>query len=84
MVLKSPDIPSVLVETGFISNPSEARLLNTRQHQQRLAQSLRGAIVSYYSRRPPEGTMLAWRKGGDLSASPAVAQNESSELPVRR
>lgn len=85
MVLKSPDIPSVLIETGFISNHDEARLLSTRQHQQRLAQSLHGAIVSYYSRRPPEGTMLAWRKrGGDLAASPAVAQNESSELPVRR
>jgi len=85
MVLKSPDIPSVLVETGFISNLSEARLLNTRQHQQRLAKSLHGAIVTYYSHRPPEGTMLAWRKrGGDLSANPAVAQNESGERTVRR
>lgn len=85
MVLKSPDIPSVLVETGFISNYDEARLLNTRQHQQRLAQSLHGAIVSYYSRRPPEGTVLAWRKrGGDLSANPAVAQNESTEQSIRR
>lgn len=87
MVLKSPDIPSVLVETGFISNPEEARLLSTQQHQRRLAQGLRSAIVSYYSRRAPEGTTLAWRKQGgnsDVAAKQTLARNDQSEAPVRR
>ncbi|NIY85402.1 LysM peptidoglycan-binding domain-containing protein [Vibrio hepatarius] len=60
-VLKSPDIPSVLVETGFISNPSEERLLFQRSHQDKLARSLSKAIVQYFEANPPEGTLFANR-----------------------
>ncbi len=60
-VLKSPDIPSVLVETGFISNPSEERLLFQRSHQDKLASSLSKAIVQYFEANPPEGTLFANR-----------------------
>lgn len=60
-VLKSPDIPSVLVETGFISNPSEERLLFQRSHQDKLARSLTKAIVQYFEDNPPEGTLFANR-----------------------
>jgi len=60
-VLKSPDIPSVLVETGFISNPTEERLLFQRRHQDKLARSLSKAIVQYFEANPPEGTMFANR-----------------------
>ena len=49
-VLKSPDIPSVLVETGFISNPTEERLLFQRSHQNKLARALAKAIVQYLKR----------------------------------
>ncbi len=58
-VLKSPDIPSVLVETGFITNPTEERLLFQRSHQDKLARSLTKAIVKYFEANPPEGTLLA-------------------------
>ncbi|MCL9776361.1 LysM peptidoglycan-binding domain-containing protein [Vibrio methylphosphonaticus] len=58
-VLKSPDIPSVLVETGFISNPSEERLLTTRSHQDKLARALATALVQYFEANPPEGTLFA-------------------------
>ncbi len=60
-VLKSPDIPSVLVETGFISNPTEERLLFQRSHQDKLARSLAKAIVQYFEANPPEGTLFANR-----------------------
>ncbi|MCW8346326.1 N-acetylmuramoyl-L-alanine amidase [Vibrio sp. ZSDZ65] len=58
-VLKSPDIPSVLVETGFISNPGEERLLTTRSHQDKLARALATALVQYFEANPPEGTLFA-------------------------
>lgn len=61
-VLKSPDIPSVLVETGFISNPTEERLLFQRSHQDKLANALSNAIVKYFEANPPEGTLLAQRQ----------------------
>ncbi len=60
-VLKSPDIPSVLVETGFITNPTEERLLFQRSHQDKLARALAKAIVQYFEANPPEGTLFANR-----------------------
>ena len=58
-VLKSPDIPSVLVETGFISNPSEERLLFQQSHQEKIARAIATAIVEYFKENPPQGTMFA-------------------------
>lgn len=60
-VLKSPDIPSVLVETGFISNPTEEKLLFQRSHQDKLARALAKAIAQYFEDNPPEGTLIANR-----------------------
>ncbi|MFE8072172.1 N-acetylmuramoyl-L-alanine amidase [Marinobacteraceae bacterium S3BR75-40.1] len=62
VVLKSPDIPSILVETGFISNPQEARLLSTRGYQDKMARSVFDGILSYFQDTPPPGTLLAWEK----------------------
>ncbi|WNO08176.1 N-acetylmuramoyl-L-alanine amidase [Teredinibacter sp. KSP-S5-2] len=61
-VLKSPDVPSILVETGFISNPDEARKLNTHSHRQKLAKSIFSGIQSHFSLQPPAGTYIAWQK----------------------
>lgn len=61
-VLKSPDIPSVLVETGFISNPTEEQLLFQRSHQDKLARALTKALIKYFEDNPPEGTRFAQRK----------------------
>jgi len=61
MVLKSPDIPSILVETSFISNPSEEKKLKDPRHQQKLAGSLVKGIRSYFHTAPPPGTYLAAR-----------------------
>ena len=52
-VLKAPDIPSVLVETAFISNPEEEALLRSEAHQEALADALMRGIQSYFARNPP-------------------------------
>ncbi len=62
VVLKSPDIPSILIETGFISNPREARKLNSRSHQKAIAKAIFNGIKKYFSENPPPGTWLAWQQ----------------------
>jgi len=61
LVLKSPDIPSILVETAFISNPQEERRLADPREQQRLAGSILAGIEGYFLENPPAGTRLAKR-----------------------
>ena len=61
-VLKSPDIPSLLVETGFISNHAEEKLLNSPKHQNKLAKALYNAVFRYFKNNPPEGSYLAQHK----------------------
>jgi N-acetylmuramoyl-L-alanine amidase len=51
-VLKSPDIPSILVETAFISNPSEERRLNDKNYQMKLANAILGGIKRYFAQNP--------------------------------
>lgn len=59
LVLKSPDIPSILVETAFISNPiEESRLLDPR-HQQRLAEAIHQGVRTYFYTNPPPGSRIA-------------------------
>lgn len=59
MVLKSPDIPSVLVETAFISNPGEEKRLRSAAHQRKVANALMRGIRSYFQANPPPGTLVA-------------------------
>ncbi|WP_263600889.1 MULTISPECIES: N-acetylmuramoyl-L-alanine amidase [Microbulbifer] len=58
-VLRNPDVPSILVETGFITNPQEARRLRDPSFQRRMAEKLSEGIVAHFSSRPPAGTWLA-------------------------
>ncbi|HHQ4626795.1 TPA: N-acetylmuramoyl-L-alanine amidase [Aeromonas veronii] len=57
-VLKAPDIPSVLVETGFISNHAEEKLLATASYQDQLARAIFEGIRNYYRAHPTKGAML--------------------------
>lgn len=59
MVLKSPDIPSMLVETGFISNPTDERNLRNPEHQERMAKAIMQGVRGYFRQAPPPGTLLA-------------------------
>lgn len=60
-VLRSPDMPSLLIETGFISNPDEARKLNTPGYRLQVAQAVFRGVVAYFEDLLPEGTYVAWR-----------------------
>ena len=77
-VLRSPQIPSVLVETGFISNPTEEKLLFQRSHQDKLARAVTKAVVKYLKANPPEGIILsnATSSAGNVSQH-KVSRGES-------
>ena len=59
VVLKSPDIPSILIETGFITNPSEERKLLNPKQQNKLVNAIHSGIKQYFSEYAPPGTRLA-------------------------
>lgn len=59
MVLKSPDIPSILVETAFISNPTEENELRNSVHQEKVAGAVFKGIASYFREYAPAGTRMA-------------------------
>ena len=61
LVLKSPDMPSILVETGFISNPDEARELAKASHQLKLAKAIANGVEEFMRSNPPPATWLAQR-----------------------
>ena len=62
VVLKSPDIPSILVEAGFISNPEEEKKLSSSSYRSKLAAAIMKGIDEYFRKTPPPGTLLAWQK----------------------
>jgi N-acetylmuramoyl-L-alanine amidase len=83
MVLKSPDVPSLLIETGFISNPKEARDLSTHDYQRKMANAIYQGIVQFYADSPPVGTLLA-KNGGNTEQSYVIARGDTlSEIAVR-
>jgi N-acetylmuramoyl-L-alanine amidase len=65
VVLKSPDIPSMLVETAYISNPEEEQRLRGQAHQARLAAAIHQGLRDYFYANPPPGTRIA-----QLAAAP--------------
>lgn len=73
VVLRSPDVPSILVETAFISNPNEERKLRDPAHQKQLAAAVMGGIKNYFESTPPQGTWFAaqaaQRNGVQLASS---------------
>ncbi|MDO9623372.1 MAG: N-acetylmuramoyl-L-alanine amidase [Pseudomonas sp.] len=88
MVLKSPDMPSILVETGFISNPDEARKLASASHQQALARSIVTGVRQFFQENPPPGSYVAWlRDNGKIVQGPrehVVSSGESLALIALR
>lgn len=62
LVLKSPDMPSILVESGFISNPVEARNLAKASHQSKLAKAIANGVEEFMRSNPPPATWLAQRR----------------------
>ncbi|MBE9568739.1 MAG: N-acetylmuramoyl-L-alanine amidase [Proteobacteria bacterium] len=58
-VLKAPNIPSILIETAFISNPREEKNLRSASHQKKVAGAITRGVGKYFSRKAPPGTWLA-------------------------
>jgi len=86
-VLKAPDIPSILVETGYISNHNEEQKLKTASHQQKLANAMFRALKKHFQQSPPADSALAqWRGKNNLQmpAESATARSSgaSTNLPV--
>lgn len=61
-VLKSPDVPSILVETGFISNARDSQRLVTARHQQAVADGLFDGLQRYFQKNPPIDSYMAWQQ----------------------
>lgn len=85
-VLKSPDVPSILVETGFISNPDEAKKLNSHFYRQSMAKSIFKGIRDYFYALPPAGTYVAWQKSGgsDGHREYVIAKGDTLSTIARR
>jgi N-acetylmuramoyl-L-alanine amidase len=73
VVLKSPDIPSMLIETAYISNPAEERRLRELKHQDELAEAIFGGLHAYFAQNPPAGTRFARLRVAATSAGAVLA-----------
>ena len=79
VVLKAPDIPSLLVETAYITNPTDERHLCDPQYQARLAEAILAGVRGYFRDNPPPGTRLA-----ALATVPAEADAAAAPRGLRR
>lgn len=81
-VLTSPDIPSILVETGFISNPREEKNLNWAAYREKLARSVFKGIKAHFRKSPPDGTL--WASQRLENRTHKVRSGESLSLLAQR
>jgi N-acetylmuramoyl-L-alanine amidase len=88
VVLRSPDVPSILVETAFISNPKEERKLRDPAHQKQLAAAVMGGVKNYFESTPPPGTWFAAeaarRNGVQLASSASQSSGKASGRDVHK
>lgn len=79
VVLKAPDIPSILVETAFISNTEEEQRLRDGRYQAQLAQALMGGVREYFHVNPPPGTWVAQNRnrGGGTPREVVIARGDT-------
>ncbi|MDW2982235.1 N-acetylmuramoyl-L-alanine amidase [Rhodanobacter sp. KK11] len=88
VVLRSPDVPSILVETAFISNPAEERKLRDPAHQKKLAEAVMGGVRNYFESTPPPGTWFAAeaarRNGVQLASSAGSGDSKAATASAGR
>ena len=84
-VLKAPDMPAILIETGFISNPKEEKNLGSRRYRQKMARAIFKGVTDYFDQHPPEGTRLAAELAQKKSMKFYVVRNGDtlSEIAVK-
>lgn len=73
VVLRSPDVPSILVETAFITNPSEEARLTDPRHREKLADAILDGVRGYFRATPPPGTLFAQENAHVKPATKPVA-----------
>jgi N-acetylmuramoyl-L-alanine amidase len=86
VVLKSADIPSLLIESGYVTNPRDARNLDSPAWRRSFADALVSGITDWFHERPPRGSLIAWQKenGGLTPASYTVRSGDTlSEIAAR-
>jgi N-acetylmuramoyl-L-alanine amidase len=77
MVLKSPDIPSMLIETAYISNPAEEQRLRGVAHQAKLAAAIHQGLREYFYADPPAGSRIAQIAAGAPLPELATPEHDS-------
>jgi N-acetylmuramoyl-L-alanine amidase len=73
VVLKSPDIPSMLVETAYISNPADELRLRSTREQDKLAEAIFQGVKTYFAQNPPAGTRFAQERHGAVALATSAA-----------
>lgn len=84
MVLKSPDVPSVLIETAYISNPTDEQNLRSSAHQQKLAGAILDGIQAYFAANPPGDAPGDSGSRPPTTVASASFLNESNAAPPRQ
>jgi N-acetylmuramoyl-L-alanine amidase len=77
LVLKSPDIPSMLVETAYISNPAEEKKLRNPAHQQAIAEAIFKGVREFLRSSPPDGSLFARQQKSRGGSTPIIAGSAS-------
>ena len=86
LVLKSPDVPSILVETAYISNPAEEKKLRSSSHQDKLATAILAGVRKYFYANPPPNTLIAMNqgRGSNQQVSHVISRGDTlSEIAER-
>ena len=84
VVLRSPDVPSILIETAFISNPAEEKRLNSPAERTKLAESIVDGIRNHFRMAPPPGTWFASNAGRGKASRHVVSKGESLSMIASR
>lgn len=84
VVLRSPDVPSILVETAFISNPAEERRLKSPAERTKLAEAILDGVRNYFRATPPPGTWFALEGNRVRASRHVVSSGESLSLIAAR
>jgi len=84
VVLKAPDVPSMLIETAYISNPSDERRLRTPSEQRKLADAIFSGLLAYFEQHAPAGTRFAHERGTGASSAVLAGTALAPSIPVAR